>query len=159
MAGVRKSHLEELARIQERVRALFEELLLRPGIADGTAEGVGSPLGAWSPAVDVLETDDAFLLYAEVPGTDREDVELAVEGRRLKLSGRRRALPPDRAFARMERSDGPFRRSFDLPGAVDADRISASLERGVLRVTLPKRADDAAGAGSGTVPIENEGGA
>lgn len=157
MAGARKSHLEELARIQERVRALFEELLLRSGVADGTAEGTAAPLGAWSPAVDVLETDDAFVLYAEVPGTDRDDVDLAVEGRRLELSGHRRALPPDRAFARMERSDGPFRRSFELPGAVDAERISASLERGVLRVKLPKRADGA--LRSGTVPIENEGGA
>lgn len=139
MTGFRKGKLEEMARIRERIQSLFDELLLRPGVADPESEGAGALLGSWSPTVDVLETDDVFLLYAEVPGVDREDVDLTVEGRRLELSGRRRPLPPDRVFTRMERSYGPFRCAFELPSAVDADRIEAALDHGVLRVTLPKR--------------------
>lgn len=140
MAGFRQDSLEEMARIRERVQALFDEILLRSGVPGPDATGgSGSLAGGWSPTVDVLETDDAFLLHAEVPGVSRDDVDLTVEGRRLELSGRRRPLPKDRNFARMERSYGRFRRAFELPAAIDADRIRAALDHGVLRVTLPKR--------------------
>jgi HSP20 family protein len=159
VTGFRKSYLEELGRIQERVQSLFEEVFLRAGVADDTAGGPEILPGSWSPAVDVLETTDAFLLDAEVPGVAAEDVELTVEGRRLQLAGRRRPLPADRAFARMERSYGPFRRSFELPQAVDADRISATLEHGVLRVKLPKHGPGTSRSSrSIRLRIENEGG-
>ncbi|MGD2113496.1 MAG: Hsp20/alpha crystallin family protein [Acidobacteriota bacterium] len=162
MTGFRKSYFEELGRIQERFQSLFEEVLLRAGVAGETAGGSGAPPGGWSPAVDVLETGDAFLLDAELPGVAEDDVDLTVEGRRLQLAGRRRRLPPDRAFARMERSYGSFQRVFELPEAVDADRISASLERGVLRVKLPKRRPERSRPSrpprSGGERIDNEGG-
>jgi len=149
MAGFRKSYLEEMARIQDRVQAVFDELLLRSGVAEGSDALPGS----WSPAVDVLETDDAFVLYAELAGVERTDVDLTVEGRRLELSGRRPPLPADRAFARMERSYGRFRRVFELPAEVDADRIAAALERGILRVELPKRVPTR----PGRIPIDQRG--
>lgn len=155
MAGFRKSYLEEMARIHDRVQAVFDELLLRSGVAESAADGPDALPGSWSPAVDVLETDDTFVLYAELPGVERADVDLTVEGRRLELSGRRPPLPSDRAFARMERSYGRFRRVFELPDAVDPDRIAASLERGILRVELPKRRPKE----RGTIPIEEGGGA
>lgn len=155
MCAYRKGTFDELSRIQERVQSLFEEVLLRSGVDDATA-GPGAVFpGSWTPAVDLLETDRAFLLYAEVPGVDRDDIDLTVEGRRLELSGRRRPLDSELAFARLERSYGAFRRAFDLPSDVDPDGIEASLEYGVLRVLLPKRSPDAA---SHRVPISNEGG-
>lgn len=155
MCAYRNGTFDELSRIQERVQSLFEEVLLRSGVDDATAgQGALYP-GSWTPVVDLLETERAFLLYAEVPGVARDDIDLTVEGRRLELSGRRRPLDPELAFARLERSYGAFRRAFDLPTAVDSEGIEASLEQGVLRVTLPKRNPD---SGSRRVPISSEGG-
>ncbi len=136
MATARRSYLEELARIRERVNSLFEEVLLRSGFPGGEA----APPGTWAPALDVIETDGAFVVHVELPGVERSDVDVSVHGRRLELSGRRRPLPADRNFFQMERSYGPFKRALELPSAIDADSVSAAFEAGVLTVTLPKRA-------------------
>jgi len=133
--ALKKIYLEELSRIQERVNSLLEQALLATEYDD--AQG-GAP-GTWSPPVDVLETESAYLLYAELPGIQREDIELAVHDRRLELSGRRPPLGENRNFLRMERSYGPFRRSFDLGAPLDAEKISAQFQQGVLRITIPKR--------------------
>ena len=159
-----RRYFDELAKIQDRVEALFEEMLLRPPAPESTAPapaaGAGrlaeaNPPGVWTPAVDVLETDRELLLYAELPGIERDQVELTVVDRRLELSGRRPPLAADHAFARMERSYGPFRRVFELPADIDPDGVSATFEDGVLRVTLPKGASS---AGPAKVPIEPRGG-
>ncbi|HEX5760039.1 MAG TPA: Hsp20/alpha crystallin family protein [Thermoanaerobaculia bacterium] len=132
--ALKKIYLEELARIQERVNSLLEQALLATEYDDG--EG-GAP-GTWTPPVDVLETEGAYLLYAELPGIRRDDIEVAVHDRRLELSGRRAPLGANRNFLRMERSYGPFRRSFELGGPLDAEKISAHFQQGVLRITIPK---------------------
>ncbi len=135
MAPLKKIYLEELARIQERINSLFEQALLPADYED--PEG-GLP-GTWAPAVDVIETEDAYLLYAELPGVRREDIHLQVLERRLELSGRRHNFGQNRNFLRMERSYGPFRRAFDLATPVDKDGITAAFQQGVLRVHIPKR--------------------
>ena len=135
MAPLKKIYLEELARIQDRINGLFEQALLTSEYED--REG-GLP-GTWAPAVDVLETEDAYLIFAELPGVRRDDIQLQVRDRRLELSGRRQTLGENRNFLRMERSYGPFRRTFDLGAPVDVDAISAAFEAGVLRVLVPKR--------------------
>lgn len=133
--ALKKVYLEELARIQERVNSLLEQALLASEYED--AKGVP---GTWTPAVDVLETESAFVLYAELPGIHREDIELSVHERRLDLSGRRPPLGENRNFLRMERSYGPFRRSFELGAPLDSEKIAAHFHHGVLRITIPKRA-------------------
>jgi HSP20 family protein len=135
MAPLKKIYLEELARIQDRINGLFEQALLTSEYED--REG-GLP-GTWAPAVDVLETEDAYLIFAELPGVRRDEIQLQVRDRRLELSGRRQTLGENRNFLRMERSYGPFRRTFDLGAPVDVDAISAAFEAGVLRVLVPKR--------------------
>jgi len=140
MAPLKKIYLEELARIQDRINSLFEQALLTTDYED--REG-GLP-GTWAPAVDVLETEDAYLIFAELPGVRRDDIQLQVRDRRLELSGRRQSLGENRNFLRMERSYGPFRRSFDLEAPLDVDGIAASFEQGVLRVQVPKRRNGAA---------------
>lgn len=135
MAPLKKIYLEELARIQDRINSLFEQALLTSDYEE--AEG-GLP-GTWTPAVDVLETEDAYLVFAELPGVRREDIQLQVRDRRLELSGRRAALGENLSFLRLERSYGPFRRTFDLGAPVDVDGIAAAFEAGVLRVHIPKR--------------------
>jgi HSP20 family protein len=135
MAPLKKIYLEELARIQDRINGLFEQALLTSEYED--REG-GLP-GTWAPAVDVLETEDSYLIFAELPGVRRDEIQLQVRDRRLELSGRRQTLGENRNFLRMERSYGPFRRTFDLGAPVDVDAISAAFEAGVLRVLVPKR--------------------
>lgn len=136
MAPLKKIYLEELARIQDRIHDLFEQALL----ASEYDEREGGLPGTWAPAVDVLETEDSYLLYAELPGVRREDITLQVKDRRLELSGRRPTLGENRNFLRMERSYGPFRRTFELSAPVETDGITALYEQGVLKVHLPKRA-------------------
>src|SRR6478752_5921061 len=139
MAPLKKIYLEELTRIQDRINSLFEQALV-------TSEYEGGLPGTWSPAVDVLETEGAYLLFAELPGVRRDDIQLQVRDRRLELSGRRQTLGENRNFLRMERSYGPFRRTFDLGLPVDVDNISSGFEKGVLRVHIPKLVGEAAQA-------------
>lgn len=146
MTPSRGGYVQELARLRERFHAVLQEALLRSPFAGGA----GAPPGSWSPFADVVETDGAFVVSIELPGVERDAVELTAVGRRLEVSGHR-PLPPDASFARMERSYGGFRRRFDLPAPIDVDRLSAELAHGVLTVTAPKRAM------STSVPIEVEG--
>jgi HSP20 family protein len=139
MAPLKKIYLEELARIQDRINGLFEQALL----TSDYEEHEGGLPGTWAPAVDVLETEDSYLIFAELPGVRRDDIQLQVRDRRLELSGRRQSPGENRNFLRMERSYGPFRRTFDLGSPVDVDAISAGFEQGVLRVEIPKRKDGA----------------
>jgi len=149
MAPLKKIYLEELARIQDRINSLFEQALL-PADYEERDGGMGLP-GTWAPAVDVLETEDSYLLFAELPGVTREDIQLQVRERRLELTGRRQSLGENRNFLRMERSYGPFRRTFDLGMPVDTDGITASFDRGILRVVIPKQS-----VGARTVPVKEE---
>ncbi|HEX3529537.1 MAG TPA: Hsp20/alpha crystallin family protein [Thermoanaerobaculia bacterium] len=148
MAPLKKIYLEELGRIQERINSLFEQALL-PAEYEDTE---GGPPGTWSPAVDVLETEDSYLLFAELPGVRREDIQLQTRDRRLELSGRRQPLGENRNFLRMERSYGPFRRTFDLGESADLEGTSAAFEQGILRVLIPKSP-----GGTTRVPVGEEG--
>ena len=147
MPPLKKIYLEELARIQDRINSLFEQALLPSEYDD--REG-GLP-GLWAPAVDVIETEDAYILFAELPGVRKEDIQLNIRDRRLELTGRRQALGENRNFLRMERSYGPFRRTFDLGAPVETESITADFEAGILRIQVPKRA--AASPGVTTVPV------
>lgn len=128
-----KPFLEEMARIQERLHVLFERALLPSGYS--AEESIP---GGWGPAVDLVETGDAYVLCAEVPGVRREDVDLRITGTVLELSGGSRPLPEGHQFLRMERSHGRFHRTLDLGGPVDRENIEAHLRDGILTVTLPK---------------------
>lgn len=103
----------------------------------------GQPAGhAWVPAVDVFETEGReFVIKAELPDMNREDIAVTFEDGTLTLRGERKAdreTSKDR-FHRIERQSGAFTRSFTLPSTVDASRISASYKDGVLTVRLPQR--------------------
>lgn len=134
MSPIKPIYLEELSRLQDRMNSLFEKALLPTEYDD--LEG-GLP-GTWSPSADVLETDDSFLIFAELPGVRRDDIQLQAKEGRLELSGRRLSLGENRIFVRMERSYGPFRRAFDLGPGIDLAQVSAEFEHGILRVRVPK---------------------
>ena len=96
---------------------------------------------AWAPAIDVYETAAAYVVTAEVPGVGRDEIDLAFEEARLTLSGRRADRHTSAAgvhFHQVERSYGSFTRTFEFPGRIDVERVTADLKDGVLTVTLPK---------------------
>lgn len=100
----------------------------------------GGELQRWSPAMDLVEAEDHFLLRADLPGLGEDDVQIEVSDNTLRISGERRGEHEqrERGWYRMERSFGSFSRSLTLPEGVDADRIAASFDRGVLEVRIPK---------------------
>lgn len=101
---------------------------------------MASPAGAFSPALDVEETEDAFTLHVELPGVNSDDVEVSLEENVLTIAGERRFYDEREAegFRRIERHFGRFHRSVRLPDRVDPDGVSASYRDGLLTVTVPK---------------------
>lgn len=95
----------------------------------------------WSPSVDVSETPDNFIVRAELPGMQREDIDLEVENNVLVIRGERKfeKQSDSESFHFTERSYGSFFRSFTLPKNVDSESITAEYKDGMLTVTLPKR--------------------
>ena len=100
-----------------------------------------APAG-WAPPVDLHETDDHYVVTAEVPGLRKEDVQIHVQDGRLTLSGaRRERAGACEQYHRVERGHGVFSRSFHLPLPIDQDAIMADLKDGVLTVLIPKASD------------------
>jgi HSP20 family protein len=96
---------------------------------------------AWTPSIDVYETDGAFVVTAEVPGLTRDQVVLKFEATRLTIQGHRseRAAAGDVVrFHQVERGHGSFVRTFEFAAGIDVDHVAADLVDGVLTVTLPK---------------------
>lgn len=129
--------MRELAVMQERMNRAWCAVQERGG-QDVTNRG------AWMPAVDIYETENKeVVLKAELPGLQREDIDVTVEGGTLTIRGQRRreeAVAED-AYRRVERHYGTFARSFTLPTGVDAGAVRADYRDGVLTVRLPPRAD------------------
>jgi HSP20 family protein len=94
----------------------------------------------WLPALDLVETADQFVLTADLPGLGEDDVKIEVEDRVLTISGERtRASEENKAgYRRVERAFGAFRRTLTLPEGVDGEAITASFDKGVLEITIPK---------------------
>ena len=92
----------------------------------------------WTPPVDLIEIDDAYVVVAELPGVNRDDLSISMhDDSRLTIAGVRRERQGEQ-YHRVERGRGSFSRTFHLPSPVDADRITADLHDGVLTVTCPK---------------------
>src|SRR5947199_4685993 len=94
----------------------------------------------WVPAMDLVEADDHFLLKADLPGLGEDDVKIEIRDNALTISGERRAEHEsrERGWYRVERSFGRFSRSLTLPEGVDAARVEAEFDQGVLQVRIPK---------------------
>jgi len=114
----------------------FDDLFGRPSWRLPVEEG------GWMPAVDVFEKEDKFVVKAELPGMKEDDIDVSVVGDTLFIRGEKKteAEIKEEDYYRCERSYGSFYRSIPLPSTVDADKIEASFEDGVLEVALPKSA-------------------
>src|SRR5688500_7801027 len=133
MTVVRWEPLRELSSIQNEMNRLFSTVFDQPSTGQGT-------LRRWMPAMDLVETADHFVLRADLPGMGEEDVKLEFEDGTLTLSGERKAEHESKGegYYRVERAFGSFSRSLTLPQGVDPDAVSASFDRGVLEIRIPK---------------------
>jgi HSP20 family protein len=103
----------------------------------------GRPVSAFVPAFEVKETNEAFIVKADIPGVQESDVDIAVHNNVLTISGTRKAEERQEgdSFALYERQYGSFSRSFALPDTADGERVEAKLETGVLALTIWKKAE------------------
>jgi HSP20 family protein len=135
MALVRWEPVRELNSLQNEMNRLFSTFFDTPTAGNG-----GGSARRWIPAMDLVETEDHYVLTADLPGLGQEDINLEFEGDVLTLSGERRNEQTDRkdGFYRIERATGSFSRSLTLPEGVDPEAVKATFDRGVLEVRIPK---------------------
>jgi len=95
----------------------------------------------WTPAVDILETQNELIVKADLPEVKLEDITIHLENGILSLKGERKFEHKDEkaGYHRMERGYGAFARNFAIPDSVDAEKVLAAFKEGVLTVTLPKK--------------------
>lgn len=111
-------------------------------------------LGEFTPTLDFSESNDAFVVKAEIPGIDPQDISVSLENQMLMIKGEKKheKEQKDEQYYRMERSYGAFARTVRLPAAVDGSKVTAGFKNGLLTVTLPK----APGAKGSTIPVKAE---
>lgn len=126
---------KDLLGIQEKMYRLFDEHTTKARVKNETGPA------HWAPPVDIYETQESFILSAELPGMSQEEIHLEITGDLLELCGDRplNAMDPQRCHHRIERPNGIFQRAFRLPDGIDSSKVSATYRSGVLRVVLPKQ--------------------
>ena len=134
MALIRWEPARELGTIQSDINRLVNSFFDTPTRASG------APLRRYVPAMDLIDSGEAFVLKADLPGLSESDVSIEVRDNVLTVSGERKSEHEDRkaGYYRVERSYGSFRRSLTLPEGVDPAAVTATFDKGVLEVTVPK---------------------
>ena len=109
-------------------------------IWEGGLPEVTTPLGEWTPALDISETNEFVVVKAEVPGIEPKDIQVTWNNQVLTVSGEKKMLKEekDEKFYRMERASGSFARSVTIPVPVDAAKVVATFHNGLLTITMPK---------------------
>ena len=135
MALVRWDPIRDLDSLQTDMNRLFDRFF-----EGGRANGNGGAVRRWIPAMDLVESEDNLVLRADLPGMKEEDVEIEIKDGVLTVSGERKAEHEQKGegFHRVERAFGRFSRSLQLPDGIDAGKVAASFEDGVLEVKVPK---------------------
>jgi len=126
----------ELTSLQDRINRVFRE-----SYAGDRDESLTT--SSFAPAVDVYEDEHKVALKIEVPGIEEKDIDVRVENNTLTVHGERKIETEEKEenYRRVERQYGSFTRTFTLPPTVDTDNVSANYEKGVLKITLPKKAE------------------
>lgn len=127
------SPFRDLVSMQREVGRLFDGLF-------GDLDGDGNYVTSWSPRADVIENSESYVIKAELPGVNKNDVKITLRENVLTIKGEKKheKEEKDHNLHRVERSYGSFERSFSLPSNVKSDKIDAAYKDGVLTVTLPK---------------------
>ena len=124
--------------LQKRMDSLFDDFW-----RGGDLPAFQPVAAALAPRVDVVENDKAYVVTAELPGLEDKDIELTIDGDRLSLKGEKKSEidRKDGDWHVSERSYGSFARSFVLPPNADGAKAGAKFDKGVLQVTVPKKAE------------------
>ena len=135
MTIVRWEPLRELGSLQNEMNRLFNSVFDAP-----QPGGNGGTMRRWMPAMDLVETDESFVLRADLPGLSEEDIKIEFEDGTLTVSGERKAEHESKneGYYRVERAFGSFSRSLTLPQGVDPEAVTANFDRGVLEIRIPK---------------------
>jgi HSP20 family protein len=135
MALARWNPYRDMMTVRDEMNRVFNEFFGR-GASDENAWYAG----AWSPPVDIYETDQALVLKAELPGFSKDDISIEMKENTLFIRGERKRQDEvqENNYHRMERVYGAFQRSFLLPTTVEQDKVQASYKDGVLELQLPK---------------------
>ena len=126
----------EFSTLQDRMNRLFRE-------TQGNAQDESLTSSSFAPAVDVYEDEHNVTLKIEVPGIDEKDIDVRIENNTLTVHGERKIEKEEKEenYRRVERQYGSFTRTFNLPPTVDAEKVQADYDKGVLKITLPKKAE------------------
>lgn len=129
--------LKELEDVSSRLNRLFGRSVAR---TESNQEMLALP--EWTPSADISETDTSYLIKAEIPGVNKEDVKVTLQDGILTISGERRQEKEEKGkkYHRIERSYGSFVRSFRMPDDADESAVKAEFKDGMLNVTLTKSA-------------------
>jgi HSP20 family protein len=129
--------------MQNELRQAFDRFFGGGLLNESTADDSSVVTSQWVPRVDVKEEKDRFVLYADLPGIDPDDIEVSMDKGILTIKGERRSETSDQTdrFSRIERRYGSFYRRFSLPDSADPEGIQAHGRNGVLEITIPKRAE------------------
>ena len=126
----------EFATLQDRINRVFRD-------SYSASQDDSLATSSFAPAVDVYEDEHKVSLKIEVPGIDEKDIDVRVENNTLTVHGERKIEKEEKEenYRRVERQYGSFTRSFTLPQTVDTENVSATYDKGVLKITLPKKAE------------------
>jgi HSP20 family protein len=135
MTIVRWEPLREFSTLQNEMNRLFNTVFDAPSPGNG-----GTTMRRWMPAMDLVESADHFVLRADLPGLSEDDVKIEFDDGTLTVSGERKAEHESNkdGVYRVERAFGSFSRSLTLPQGIDPEAVTASFDRGVLEISIPK---------------------
>ena len=126
---------------QDPIKQIFDQLVDGSLFQNGSTDDSSIVTSQWIPRVDIKEEPTRFVLLADIPGVNPEDIEVQMDKGILTVKGERSIERVDESenFSRIERRHGSFHRRFALPDSADPDNISASGRNGVLQISIPKR--------------------
>src|SRR6266513_5083305 len=130
----------ELSTMQDRMSRM-NRLFLESNRPEVPEEALTTT--SYAPPVDIYEDEHNITLKLEVPGIDEKDIDVRIENNTLTVHGERKIEKEEKEenFRRVERQYGSFTRTFTLPSSVDSEKVSANYDKGVLKITLPKKAE------------------
>ena len=134
MSLVRYQPWNTMEQLRREMGRMFEQ---HPSAEEGSSIATSD----WTPAVDIKETEKDFVIHADIPGVDPDNIDVHMENGMLSIKGERESETKEEreGYKRVERQSGAFYRRFSLPDTADADKISAQSKHGVLEITIPKQ--------------------